>query len=680
MLVAFVIAACAALPGETTFLQGDALMHAGKPADALTAFNSCAESDPALEPWARVRIADLRGGAGDRETAEALYRAVIAGKEGPWVRLARCRLAALLAATDRRAEARDVYDAALAVKPLPWFMEDAAWNAADSLAADPALAASALPFYRNMVETTIYIDKRKRAAKALLAMPGTGERALGVWGLMRSGVMDEARRALQSEPVMFNGGGEQVSLQVLDALVSAPSAAVPPEAVERLRTLVAANAADPWMRVWLIHAMRAAGSRKDWDRARLFCELLAGHCADTRDGGDALWWLAGALRDAGDKAGAVPLYRRLAEKMEGHPRAADAWLALGDMARGGQRWADALEAFNELGKRHAGTRMAVEANFDCAEICRHTGDAQGERLYLERAARGGLGNYHAHRAQCLLQQKTTAAKAKSPVLPVAPGTPFLGLFPGQKAGHAPDPPGFDADSAVARARFFGLNGLEEGEWEVLDCLLHAGDGAIRLARFQALAGAGFMHTVTQFERVAQAGKAPNAFAAAVLTELDYPVAYSSLLQPIAAAAGVDPWLVLAVSRQESTFRSGIASKSGAMGVMQLMPATAKWLAKKSPLVEPGDADNLTRPASSLRLGAAYLAQMMDRSNGNLVFALASYNAGPGNCDKWRRSFSGNDMDAFIDAIPFAETKDYVKRVLGNYAAYHTLYPAAGSTP
>ena len=108
--------------------------------------------------------------------------------------------------------------------------------------------------------------------------------------------------------------------------------------------------------------------------------------------------------------------------------------------------------------------------------------------------------------------------------------------------------------------------------------------------------------------------------------------------------------------------------------MQLMPSTAKGLSKKNPLVQPDDAEHLKVPGSSLRLGAAYLRQMLARSNGNLVFALASYNAGPGNCEKWRKNFSGDDMDAFIEAIPFAETKDYVKRVLGNYAAYHTLYP------
>jgi soluble lytic murein transglycosylase-like protein len=673
LFVVLAMAVCSAapgsLPGEALFLQGDAALRAGKSADALTAFQACADADPALGPWARLRVAGIRARSGDAAAAETLYREVLSGAGGPWLRLANCRLAAMLAGMNRRDEARVLYDGALNVLPLPWFMESDAWDAADNLAADPEFLGAAAPFYQNMVETTIYIDKRKRAAKALLAMPDTAQRALGVWGLMRSGVMDEARKALLAEPVIFDEPGGQVSMQVVDTLVSAVQIP-PPEAVERMGAMAKMSAANPWMRVWLIHAMRSAGGRKAWDTARIFCDILVERYGDTRDGGDALWWLAGAKRDGGDKAAAAALYRRLAEELPAHPRAADAWFALGDNARGEHRWADALAAFTELGKRHGDTRLAAEAYCACADISRQIGDADSERMYLERAAKGGTGNYYAHRALGRLQQNGGDEKEKGRVLAVAGDKPFLGLFPGQAA----DPSGTDTDTALARMRFFGINGLEEGEWEALDCLLRAGDDALRAARYQALAEAGFMHTAAQFARAARAGKPADAAASAAMTRLEYPIAYGPILKPTAEAAAVDPWLVLAVARQESTFRSGIVSKSGATGVMQLMPATAKWLAKKNPMVQPDDAENLGSPVSSLRMGAAYLHQMLERSGGNMVFALASYNAGPGNCDKWRKSFSGDDMDAFIEAIPFAETKDYVKRVLGNYAAYHTLHP------
>ena len=678
LVVVLAMAAFAAvpgpLPGESSFLHGDAAIRAGKSADALTAFQSCADADPALSPWARLRIAGIRAQLGDKAGAETTCREVLSGADGPWIRLAKCRLAALLMGMNRRDEARPLYDGGLNVLPLPWFMENDAWDAADNLAADPEFQNAAVPFYRNMVETTIYIDKRKRAAKALLATPDTAQRALGVWGLMRSGVMDEARKTLLAEPVMFDEPGGQVSMQVIDAVVSAfPTP--PPEAVDRLHAIAKMSAANPWMRVWLIHAMRSAGGRKAWGTARVFCGILVEQYADNRDGGDALWWLAGALKDGGDKTAAAVLYRQLAEELPTHPRAADAWFALGDAARDEHRWADALAAFTELGKQHGDTRLAAEGNYAGADICRQIGDADSERMYLERTAKAGPGSYYAHRALARLRQKDKGEKDKVTILAVAGDRPFLGLFPGQAAVPTAKPSESPADDVRAtRLRLFGLNGLEEGEWEALDYLLHAESESMRAARYQELAEAGFMHTAAQFARAAQTGK-PKDSAAAAMTRLEYPVAYGPILKPAAEAAGVDPWLVLAVSRQESTFRSGIVSKSGATGVMQLMPATAKWLSKKNPLVQPDDADNLKSPVSSLRMGAAYLHQMLERSDGNMVFALASYNAGPGNCDKWRKTFSGDDMDAFIENIPFAETKDYVKRVLGNYAAYHTLYPS-----
>ena len=135
-----------------------------------------------------------------------------------------------------------------------------------------------------------------------------------------------------------------------------------------------------------------------------------------------------------------------------------------------------------------------------------------------------------------------------------------------------------------------------------------------------------------------------------------------------------PLLLLAVARQESTFRPRVQSHAGAVGLMQVMPGTADWLAKVEPAVTEEHVADLRNPANSMRLGAYYLMRMVDRSEGNLVFALGSYNAGPGNVDKWRKRGPVTDMAAFVEAIPFGETRGFVKKVLGNYAAYHSLYP------
>ena len=142
---------------------------------------------------------------------------------------------------------------------------------------------------------------------------------------------------------------------------------------------------------------------------------------------------------------------------------------------------------------------------------------------------------------------------------------------------------------------------------------------------------------------------------------------------MAAETRLDPYLLLAIARQESTFRPAIGSSAGALGVMQLMPSTAAWMVGVEDGIEAEHAADLTLPSNSLRLGAYYLRRMLDRSGGNVAVALAAYNAGPGNVSKWERERRGQDTETFIENIPFGETRNYVKRVLANYAAYRSLY-------
>jgi soluble lytic murein transglycosylase len=153
----------------------------------------------------------------------------------------------------------------------------------------------------------------------------------------------------------------------------------------------------------------------------------------------------------------------------------------------------------------------------------------------------------------------------------------------------------------------------------------------------------------------------------------YPLAYWEQAFSVGKETGIDPYLLLAMARQESVFQPRIESHAGARGLMQVMPATAAWLAKVEPAVSMDHAHDWHRPEYSLRMGAYYMVRMIERSAGNLVYAVASYNAGPGNVSKWQRRFSEADLDEFIDSIPFEETRDFVRKVLGNYAAYHSLY-------
>jgi soluble lytic murein transglycosylase len=136
--------------------------------------------------------------------------------------------------------------------------------------------------------------------------------------------------------------------------------------------------------------------------------------------------------------------------------------------------------------------------------------------------------------------------------------------------------------------------------------------------------------------------------------------------------------VAGVARQESAFDPRAVSSAGAVGLMQLMPATAAELARASRRPAP-DRDALTNPELSLALGARYLADLLARFDGSRTAALISYNAGPRRYLRWRSypEFRG-DRELMIERIPFAETRRYVKAVLRNVELYRRLYDLEGS--
>lgn len=135
-------------------------------------------------------------------------------------------------------------------------------------------------------------------------------------------------------------------------------------------------------------------------------------------------------------------------------------------------------------------------------------------------------------------------------------------------------------------------------------------------------------------------------------------------------------MIHAIARQESQFDRQIVSHAGARGLMQLMPGTARETAPVAGLnYDPGALYDTTY---NVRLGSTYFGQMMDRYAGSYVLAVAAYNAGPGNVDRWLRTVgdprSGIDVLTWIEAIPLSETRNYVQRVLENAVVYDLLNP------
>lgn len=157
----------------------------------------------------------------------------------------------------------------------------------------------------------------------------------------------------------------------------------------------------------------------------------------------------------------------------------------------------------------------------------------------------------------------------------------------------------------------------------------------------------------------------------------YPRHHDSDLIEQAQAVGVDPLVVAALIRQESAWNPTARSRVGARGLMQVMPATGRLIARQLG-VRGWRADHLDEPALNLRFGTFYLGQVLQRFNGDLIRALAAYNAGPGRVPVWSVGRAADDPELFIERIGFRETRDYVRIIQRNLALYRALYPAGTS--
>ena len=150
----------------------------------------------------------------------------------------------------------------------------------------------------------------------------------------------------------------------------------------------------------------------------------------------------------------------------------------------------------------------------------------------------------------------------------------------------------------------------------------------------------------------------------------FPLEYWDLIRKNAALHKLDPYLVAGLMAQESTFVPDIKSHAGAYGLMQMMPSTGRQYARKLKLRY--SLRLLTTPETNIRMGTMYLADKI-REFGGVHLALASYNAGETPVRRWMREHANLPQDEFIDSIPYPETQQYVKRLLGTAEDYRRLY-------
>jgi soluble lytic murein transglycosylase len=156
-----------------------------------------------------------------------------------------------------------------------------------------------------------------------------------------------------------------------------------------------------------------------------------------------------------------------------------------------------------------------------------------------------------------------------------------------------------------------------------------------------------------------------------VNDLSLPLRYPDVIQQQAAEKHLDPALIAAVIYAETKFEPR-DSAAGAIGLMQVMPQTASFLARRSGATTFRTSD-LGNPRVNIAYGSYYLRYLLDEYHGNLTLALAAYNGGESNVDRWVAAAHADGQSLTVDGIPFPETRAYVSRVLGAEKQYRQKY-------
>jgi soluble lytic murein transglycosylase len=287
------------------------------------------------------------------------------------------------------------------------------------------------------------------------------------------------------------------------------------------------------------------------------------------------------------------------------------------------------------------------ARFLRARVRETRKDEPGAREeFAALAAADSLGYYGllARRAAGLPAPTMAAAPAREPDSTVADELAQLALL---------DELGFAAEADLL------VRSLLERSWENSEAMLDAAEGLVRLGR------------ANQAIRLGYAAARHRTLNDARVLRAVFPWPDPELVRGEAAAFGLDPFLVAGLVRQESWFLPTARSRAGAIGYMQLMPATAKEVARRARLAWADPM--LTMADANLHLGCTHLAGLLRTFDGDTVPALAAYNAGGTPVRRWRRRPGAGDPVSFVEHITYPETMAYVQAVVRNAALYRWLY-------
>jgi peptidoglycan lytic transglycosylase len=622
-------------------LLSDALARRGDVAGARAAAIAVADRHPdsRLAPAALIQAAVLASYAGDDAAAQGALKRVLESypdaAEGPQ---ALYMLGQVTAARGQPETAALAYRQLMVLAPASGYAD----GASDRLV---ALAATGTP------TPPLSITQRIERAERLL----------------RGGVPKTA--ADEAERIVSEARDPGIVLRALDVVAEGAQRLGRWEAGARAKELAVARAPaaqKPRLQLEQGRLLLRAGQRQK--ALALFTAVAA--VGSEAEASEALYQQARTLDDLERDADAAAVYRSLATRYPKREVAGAAmwrlgWLAYlrGDVKDAAQQWARLVDSPGGRVYRTAAIYWRARATEQL------TGARSARRLYAQALAEAPRGYYGMLAADRMKGEAGVDGDANALPGERAKATGASLVFPADPAAALAEDPGF------VRVELLRRIGLVEYAWQELEDVVHRATGdTVRLYGFSsAYVRDERFHMALRIFRRHFAGLAAADDPALPRTfwEMLYPLGWGEDIGEAARRASLDPFLVAAVVREESSFYPRALSRAGARGLMQLMPATARPMAEVRGL--PFNAgDLLDDPGANLEIGAAFLSGLI-KEFGDVRLAVAAYNAGPGRLRQWWKARRTSDIEAFVEQIPYDETRQYVKRVMLSWREYTRIY-------
>jgi soluble lytic murein transglycosylase len=408
-------------------------------------------------------------------------------------------------------------------------------------------------------------------------------------------------------------------------------------------------------------------------------------------------YLLGTSQSVVAPASAVKTFDALAKEFPENPLADDALFVAADLLSQDGDTAGALSRLDRIAERYPEGDQLGEALFKAFWLRQRASDQTGALAALAalEAARGSAEeSYDVERARYWRARVLDQGKRTGEALALweglaleHPGT-YYGLMarerlaehdPVRAARVAETPSDFDAGTLLEDPHFLaGVEllrlGFEDAASSELLAARRTGQPPeTQRLLVEALARTGDVRSAHGVARLALRRdlSGPVAPGTRDLWAIAYPDAFRELVVRYTKGSPVEPELLQALMREESALDPKALSWAGAVGLTQLMLPTAREVARALRIRAP-TAQQLQDPSTNIQLGSAYLARLLQRFDGNVAFALASYNAGEGAVSRWRSSRPESELDRWVEEIPLSETRGYVKRVLRSWNTYRLL--------